>query len=144
MAFRTPPNRLPSCSSASTFPCSSARASAGPSIPHCAPAMSWSRARCARPTVRSSDANRSARARLHALLIETSRTFALCIPLLDDVTRLQVTIAYLLFRVADTFEDASHWPVADRLSALEGLCTLLRNPDPEEAQRLATKWHAQV
>jgi farnesyl-diphosphate farnesyltransferase len=79
--------------------------------------------------------------RLHELLVETSRTFALCIPLLPDAVRQQVTIAYLLFRIADTFEDASHWPVADRLAALDDFCTLLRNPDPDEARRLANVWH---
>jgi len=78
---------------------------------------------------------------LHELLVETSRTFALCIPLLPDAMREQVTIAYLLFRIADTFEDASHWPVADRLAALDELCALLRNPDPDEARRLAAAWH---
>jgi farnesyl-diphosphate farnesyltransferase len=81
--------------------------------------------------------------RLHELLTETSRTFALCIPLLGDATRLQVTLAYLLFRIADTFEDASHWPVADRLRALDAFCALLRNPEPEEARRFAITWHAQ-
>jgi farnesyl-diphosphate farnesyltransferase len=64
-------------------------------------------------------------AHLDELLTETSRTFALCIPLLRDATRLQVTIAYLLFRIADTFEDASHWPVAERLAALDEFCALL-------------------
>src|SRR6266852_2384682 len=80
--------------------------------------------------------------RLDALLRETSRTFALCIPLLPDTTRRQVTIAYLLFRIADTFEDASHWPVADRLEALDGFCALLRSTDASEAQRLADTWCA--
>ena len=80
--------------------------------------------------------------RLHHLLVETSRTFALCIPLLPDAVRQQVTIAYLLFRIADTFEDASHWPVADRLTALDELCALLRNPDGNEARRLASAWYA--
>lgn len=80
--------------------------------------------------------------RLHRLLVETSRTFALCIPLLGDATRLQVTIAYLLFRIADTFEDASHWPVADRLAALDAFCALLRRPHPDDARRLATAWVA--
>jgi farnesyl-diphosphate farnesyltransferase len=80
--------------------------------------------------------------RLEVLLIETSRTFALCIPLLPDATRLQVTIAYLLFRIADTFEDASHWPVADRLAALDAFCALLRSASPEEARRLASQWCA--
>ena len=42
------------------------------------------------------------------MLTETSRTFALAIPLLPEPTRGDVTIAYLLFRIADTFEDAAH------------------------------------
>lgn len=84
----------------------------------------------------------SMEARLHELLVETSRTFALCIPLLRDETCHQVTIAYLLFRIADTFEDASHWTVADRLSALDAFCALLRRPDADEARRLAATWCA--
>jgi farnesyl-diphosphate farnesyltransferase len=84
----------------------------------------------------------SPEARLKELLSETSRTFALCIPLLGDRLRIQVTIAYLLFRIADTFEDASHWPVADRLAALDAFCALLCNPDDAEARRLAAAWHA--
>jgi farnesyl-diphosphate farnesyltransferase len=80
--------------------------------------------------------------RLDELLRETSRTFALCIPLLPETARQQVTIAYLLFRIADTFEDASHWPVADRREALEGFCALLRSPDANESRRLASVWSA--
>ena len=84
----------------------------------------------------------SPQARLAELLEDTSRTFALCIPLLDEGVREQVEIAYLLFRIADTFEDASHWPVTDRLAALDGFCGLLNKPDPEDAQRFAAKWAA--
>jgi farnesyl-diphosphate farnesyltransferase len=80
--------------------------------------------------------------RLDELLRETSRTFALCIPQLRDDLSHQVTIAYLLFRIADTFEDASHWPVADRLAALDEFCALLRNPGAEDARRLAATWYA--
>ncbi|MEY4188387.1 MAG: hypothetical protein RIT02_3421 [Planctomycetota bacterium] len=40
-------------------------------------------------------------------LQETSRTFALAIPLLGTELRHQVGIAYLLFRVADSIEDAA-------------------------------------
>ncbi len=39
---------------------------------------------------------------LDTLLAETSRTFALAIPLLPEPTRHEVGVAYLLFRVADT------------------------------------------
>ena len=84
----------------------------------------------------------SPQARLAELLEETSRTFALCIPLLNPGVREEVGLAYLLFRIADTFEDASHWPVADRLAALDEFCALLRRPDADQAQRFATKWSA--
>ena len=46
------------------------------------------------------------------LLQATSRTFALTIPLLHEPTRREVTVAYLLFRVADTLELI---PMADRI-----------------------------
>jgi len=84
----------------------------------------------------------SPQTRLAGLLEDTSRTFALCIPLLNDGVREQVELAYLLFRIADTFEDASHWPVADRLAALDEFCALLRTPDADKAQRFAAKWSA--
>ena len=45
-------------------------------------------------------------ANLDQLLERTSRTFALTIPLLGEPLRQQVTLAYLLFRIADTLEDA--------------------------------------
>jgi len=80
-------------------------------------------------------------ARLHQLLVDTSRTFALCIPPLEDAPRRQLTIAYLLFRIADTFEDASHWPVADRLAALDQFCALLLNPSEADARRVTASWH---
>jgi len=62
---------------------------------------------------------------LDDLLIKTSRTFALTIPLLPEPTRREVTIAYLLFRIADTFEDASHWPRERRIDALDRFAALL-------------------
>jgi farnesyl-diphosphate farnesyltransferase len=66
---------------------------------------------------------------LDDLLVKTSRTFALSIPLLPEPTRREVTIAYLLFRIADTFEDASHWPRRRRIEALEGFAELLESGD---------------
>src|SRR5580658_3414801 len=44
------------------------------------------------------------------LLLHTSRTFALAIPQLPEPLRREVGVAYLLFRIADTFEDATRWP----------------------------------
>jgi farnesyl-diphosphate farnesyltransferase len=68
-------------------------------------------------------------ANLDDLLVKTSRTFALTIPLLPEPTRREVTIAYLLFRIADTFEDASHWPRERRIEALGRFADLLEADD---------------
>jgi farnesyl-diphosphate farnesyltransferase len=80
---------------------------------------------------------------IHHLLERTSRTFALAIPLLPEPTCHQVGIAYLLFRIADTFEDAERWPRARRLQALAGFCSLLDQPSPAEARRATEGWLAE-
>jgi len=85
----------------------------------------------------------SSPAEIAQLLEKTSRTFALAIPLLPEPTRLQVGIAYLLFRIADTFEDAELWPRALKLDALARFDQLLRQPAPEEARRDAERWLAE-
>jgi farnesyl-diphosphate farnesyltransferase len=51
-------------------------------------------------------------------------------------------LAYLLFRIADTFEDAAHWPPALRIEALHEFQDLLREHSPEKAKRLSSKWTA--
>jgi farnesyl-diphosphate farnesyltransferase len=78
------------------------------------------------------------------LLRETSRTFALTIPLLPEPTRRATCLAYLLFRVSDTFEDAGSWTRQDRIDALRAWCTVLRAPAswPDDAQRLSRTWLA--
>lgn len=81
---------------------------------------------------------------LEQLLIATSRTFALAIPLLPEPTRREVTIAYLLFRIADTFEDAATWPRALRIAALERFIQLLEAPDREEIAAVAALWAEEV
>jgi farnesyl-diphosphate farnesyltransferase len=58
--------------------------------------------------------------------------------MLPEPTRRHVSIAYLLFRVADTFEDAALWPRASRLSALDDLAKLLETPGGETAA--AQRW----
>lgn len=83
---------------------------------------------------------------LEKLLLKTSRTFALTIPLLREPMRRQVTIAYLLFRIVDTFEDASHWPQQLRIDALSAFVDLLaagQSPDQEAARREVIRWLAQ-
>jgi farnesyl-diphosphate farnesyltransferase len=81
---------------------------------------------------------------LEQLLIATSRTFALAIPHLPEPTRREVTLAYLLFRIADTFEDAARWPRARRIGALETFERLLLHPDPGEIAATARAWAAEV
>ena len=76
------------------------------------------------------------------LLEKTSRTFALSIPPLPEPVRREVTVAYLLFRIADTFEDATHWPVADRIAALGNFAALLASGTREDSERLARSWSA--
>ena len=78
---------------------------------------------------------------LDGLLERTSRTFALAIPLLPEPTRREVTIAYLLFRVADTLEDAARWDRERRRGALREFVGLLEHPDAREASRsLSASW----
>jgi farnesyl-diphosphate farnesyltransferase len=79
-------------------------------------------------------------ASLEDLLEKTSRTFALSIPVLPEPTRREVMIAYLLFRIADTFEDASHWTPEDRIAALADFKALLQRDDRPRAELLARAW----
>jgi farnesyl-diphosphate farnesyltransferase len=81
---------------------------------------------------------------LEELLIASSRTFALAIPHLPEPTRREVTISYLLFRVADTFEDATSWPRALRVEALERFGRLLGSSDREEIAEVSRRWAAEV
>lgn len=78
------------------------------------------------------------------LLLATSRTFALAIPYLPEPTRSEVTLAYLLFRVADTFEDATSWPRASRIEALAELDRLLGQAAPGEVKAAAHRWAVEV
>jgi farnesyl-diphosphate farnesyltransferase len=81
---------------------------------------------------------------LEQLLIDSSRTFALAIPHLPEPTRREVTISYLLFRVADTFEDAASWPRALRIEALDRFGRLLQSPDRGEIEEVSRRWAAEV
>jgi farnesyl-diphosphate farnesyltransferase len=80
---------------------------------------------------------------LTALLEKTSRTFALSIPLLPEPTRAEVTVAYLLFRIADTLEDAAAWPRQRRVAALTEYAGLLEMPAARRrrwSRRLSRSW----
>ncbi len=77
---------------------------------------------------------------LDHLLQGSSRTFALTIPLLHEPTRCEVTVAYLLFRVADIFEDSTLWSSRKKLRELEELARFLGDPSAKEAEALGAGW----
>jgi farnesyl-diphosphate farnesyltransferase len=78
---------------------------------------------------------------LQDLLVKTSRTFALAIPLLPEPTLREVTVAYLLFRIADTFEDASVlWDKPHQQAALFDFVELMEDPSVERATELSHQW----
>lgn len=66
---------------------------------------------------------------LASLLLRTSRTFALAIPLLDEPLRTEVGVAYLLYRIADTLEDAPKWGRDQRTAALDSFAGWLEDDD---------------
>ncbi len=79
-------------------------------------------------------------ANVEQLLERTSRTFALAIPLLPEPCRREVGLAYLLFRLAATFEDAAVWSRRQRLEALADFVRLLRQPNRGAGLRLGRAW----
>jgi farnesyl-diphosphate farnesyltransferase len=77
---------------------------------------------------------------LRPLLHKTSRTFALSIPLLPEPLQTEVAVAYLLFRIIDTFEDAIRWQPARRVKALELFVQMLKEGDARDHRELAARW----
>jgi farnesyl-diphosphate farnesyltransferase len=73
------------------------------------------------------------------LLQKTSRTFAVTIPMLPAPTRHEVGVAYLVFRIVDTFEDGARWPSDQRIETIQQLLPLLDAPDPDRTQRFAER-----
>ena len=76
------------------------------------------------------------------LLQKTSRTFALTIPFLPQPTRSEVELAYLLFRVIDTFEDARLWKPQRRIDTLRRFGDLLER-EPAASEALAAECAAE-
>jgi farnesyl-diphosphate farnesyltransferase len=76
------------------------------------------------------------------LLQKTSRTFALTIPYLPPPTREEVGLAYLLFRIIDTFEDATRWAPSQRIAAIHDFLPILDAPDPAQAHRFSARCSA--
>jgi farnesyl-diphosphate farnesyltransferase len=54
-------------------------------------------------------------------------------------TRDEVGLAYLLFRIVDTFEDATRWAPYTRMAAIRDFLPLLEEPDPALARRIAAR-----
>ncbi|MGA3122368.1 MAG: squalene/phytoene synthase family protein [Polyangiaceae bacterium] len=79
---------------------------------------------------------------LDELLTKTSRTFALAIPLLPEPTRRSTCLAYLLFRIADTLEDAELWSRPARVTALDNFAALLGDPSEARSAEHARTWLA--
>jgi farnesyl-diphosphate farnesyltransferase len=77
---------------------------------------------------------------LETLLAKTSRTFALSICFLPEALRREVTIAYLLFRIADTLEDADRWSRSTRAQALDDLGRVLQRGDARAIAPLSRLW----
>lgn len=80
------------------------------------------------------------RDRLQELLVATSRTFALCIPMMPGMLRDALGLGYLLLRNADTIEDAYRWPKARRIKELSAYRKLLLDPDPQAVRRFASRF----
>src|SRR5258708_4941360 len=75
---------------------------------------------------------------IQRLLQTTSRTFALTIPFLPEPTRREVQVAYLMFRIIDTFEDAPLWEPRKRVEALRRFVDLVEQP-PDASARFAAE-----
>lgn len=79
---------------------------------------------------------------IEELLQSTSRTFALSIPLLPHPLDHKVTLAYLIFRIADTLEDADHLDPATRQLGLQTFCQLLDDMSDQSVREWSQEWTA--
>ncbi len=77
------------------------------------------------------------------LLLETSRTFALTIPLLPQPLRHEVGVGYLLFRILDTLEDGDLWPCSKRQEAIAEFARFLRSGSEAEIEAALGRWQEQ-
>ena len=62
-----------------------------------------------------------------ATLPKVSRTFAPTIKMLPDGLRLQVTVAYLLCRIADTVEDSPALSLRHKKKMLQDFAAIFKN-----------------
>lgn len=71
------------------------------------------------------------------LLDLTSRTYALTIPFLPEPSRRYFSIAYLIMRTSDTFEDAETWSTDKRCAALDEFGRLIRFADRPDLEAVS-------
>lgn len=76
------------------------------------------------------------RDQLATLLTKTSRSFALSIPAAPAPLDVEITVAYLLFRISDTFEDSTWVSVEQRRLGLATTIAALRDPSGPDARAL--------
>jgi farnesyl-diphosphate farnesyltransferase len=81
--------------------------------------------------------------RLQEMLIGASRTFALNIPKLPSPLVEAVTLGYLLFRNADTIEDAYLWPKEERIRELDRFIAVLNRPEDADLARAFAQRYTQ-
>lgn len=74
------------------------------------------------------------------LLRTTSRTFALSIPLLPQPLNREITLAYLIFRIADTVEDADFLERDARKRGLDEFCEVLETLKREAIAEWTRRW----
>ena len=74
------------------------------------------------------------RERLASLLTKTSRSFALSIPAAPAPLDYDITVAYLLFRIADTFEDSTWVSIEQRRRGLAATIAALIDPRCPDAR----------
>jgi len=72
----------------------------------------------------------------HTILPKVSRTFALNIGKLEEDTHRTVLLGYLLFRIADTFEDTVHQDEVEKIAALKDFSEIFKG-DKGLDQRLS-------
>lgn len=77
---------------------------------------------------------------IEELLQTTSRTFALSIPLLPSPLDHKITLSYLVFRIADTLEDADRLDRSDRQRGLASFCDVLDDLSPLSAEQWSLEW----
>ena len=75
----------------------------------------------------------------HESVQGVSRTFALTVDVLDEPMSSYICLGYLVCRIADTVEDASHIPPTDQAELLRTYDAVLDPDDDTDAERFASE-----